>query len=138
MTRRGVIEVFKDFGHNIVEMGGVLVIGVVVVIPMFLWAGNHAANTIARNLADLGDHRPDEAALRKRFQEQFPGVKIASVNCQRVSGLCEFLAGRDLYYTDQKNRYLFIGRVYDIQTRADLTARWQAEASLDQARRGRS
>ena len=39
-----------------------------------------------------------------------------------VDGGCEVTAGSQLFYVDKTARYLMIGRVYDMQTRQDLTA----------------
>ena len=39
-----------------------------------------------------------------------------------VDGVCEVTAGSQLFYVDKTARYLMIGRVYDMQTRQDLTA----------------
>jgi thiol:disulfide interchange protein DsbC len=39
-----------------------------------------------------------------------------------VDGVCEVTAGSQLFYVDRTARYLLIGRVYDMQTRQDLTA----------------
>ena len=47
---------------------------------------------------------------------------MSRVNCQVVDGVCEVTAGSQLFYVDKTARYLMIGRVYDMQTRQDLTA----------------
>ncbi len=59
-----------------------------------------------------------EAALKERL----PKTKVTSVDCSKVDGLCEVVAGQNLFYVDRSARYLVIGRVYDMQTRQDLTA----------------
>jgi thiol:disulfide interchange protein DsbC len=58
------------------------------------------------------------AALKARL----PRTKISAIGCEGMGGLCEVVAGSTLFYTDRSARYLVIGRVYDMETRADLTA----------------
>ncbi len=58
------------------------------------------------------------AALAKRL----PKTVINAVNCGGLGGICEVVAGTTLFYVDRGARYLMIGRVYDMETRADLTA----------------
>lgn len=59
-----------------------------------------------------------KAALAKRL----PKTQVTSVDCSKVDGLCEVVAGSNLFYVDKSARFLVIGRVYDMQTRQDLTA----------------
>ena len=59
-----------------------------------------------------------EAALKERL----PKTKVSAVDCSKVDGLCEVVAGQNLFYVDRSARFLVIGRVYDMQTRQDLTA----------------
>lgn len=58
------------------------------------------------------------AALAKRL----PKTAIDAVDCRGLGGICEVVAGTTLFYVDRGARYLMIGRVYDMETRADLTA----------------
>jgi thiol:disulfide interchange protein DsbC len=53
---------------------------------------------------------------------RLPKTKVDKIDCKRVPGLCEVQAGNNLFYTDRSARYLIIGRVYDMDTRQDLTA----------------
>jgi thiol:disulfide interchange protein DsbC len=53
---------------------------------------------------------------------RLPKTKIDKVDCGLVTGLCEVSAGGILFYVDRTARYLFVGRLYDMETRADLTA----------------
>lgn len=57
-----------------------------------------------------------------RLKARLPKTKVTSVNCDKVDGLCEVTAGSNLFYIDRSARYLVIGRVYDMETRQDLTA----------------
>lgn len=70
---------------------------------------------------------PVEDLLKKRL----PKTKILGVDCKRVSGLCEVTAGQNLFYVDNSARYLVIGRIYDMETRQDLTAARLLEMNPD-------
>ncbi|MCL1886920.1 MAG: DsbC family protein [Betaproteobacteria bacterium] len=63
-----------------------------------------------------------EDVIRKRFQERVvQGEKITSVKKTPYSGLYEVQVGNKIVYTDSKARYLFIGRMIDIETGRDYT-----------------
>jgi len=68
-----------------------------------------------------------KAALAKRL----PKTQVSAVDCNKLSGVCEVAAGTTLFYTDQGARYLIIGRVYDMETRTDLTAARLLELNPD-------
>jgi thiol:disulfide interchange protein DsbC len=61
-------------------------------------------------------------AVTALLKERLPRTQVSRVNCQVVDGVCEVTAGSQLFYVDRTARYLMIGRVYDMQTRQDLTA----------------
>ncbi len=63
----------------------------------------------------------DEAALKKSLQSQFEGLKIESLKKTPYLGLYEIVVGGQLFYTDEKAKYFFIGEVVDIKTRSSLT-----------------
>lgn len=88
-----------------------------------LGAGMAAGSISNRFAAEHGAEMPvmpDEvlAALKARL----PRTRISRVACEDLGGLCEVVAGTTLFYTDRTARYLVIGRVYDMETHADLTA----------------
>ena len=58
------------------------------------------------------------AALKLRL----PKTPITSLGCEGFGGLCEVVSDKALFYIDERARYLFVGRLYDMETRADLTA----------------
>ena len=70
-------------------------------------------------------------SVRAALATRLPKTKITAVDCNRLNGLCEVAAGTTLFYTDAKARYLVIGRVYDMQTRTDLTAARLLELNPD-------
>ena len=63
-----------------------------------------------------------EAAIRKTIEPRLgEGVKVDSVIKTPYGGLYEVRAGGDIFYTDAKADYLFIGRVIDAKTSVDYT-----------------
>lgn len=81
------------------------------------------AHASAREDASAGAMR----ALARRL----PRTSVDKVDCQRVPGICEVQAGTSLFYVDNQARYLIIGRVYDMDTRQDLTAARLLEINPD-------
>lgn len=70
----------------------------------------------------------DVAALLKT---RLPKTAVSGVDCDKIAGLCEVTAGANLFYVDSSARYLVIGRVYDMETRQDLTAARLLELNPD-------
>lgn len=82
----------------------------------------------ASNLGLIGASDAKVGALLK---ERLPKTKVSSLDCAKVAGLCEVTAGQNLFYVDRSARYLVIGRVYDLDTRQDLTAARLLEINPD-------
>ncbi|MCW2351788.1 DsbC family protein [Sphingobium sp. B12D2B] len=79
--------------------------------------------------ADLGGmHETKVAALLKT---RLPKTPLTKVDCEKIEGLCEITAGANLFYVNHGARYLMIGRVYDMETRQDLTAARLLEINPD-------
>lgn len=102
-------------------------------VPKMISRGAVAAAAIAIGL--VGQHvaaGPSEASAYQKsdtdirveaaLKERLPRTQVSRVDCARVDGLCEVTAGSQLFYVDRSGRYLMIGRMYDMQTRQDLTA----------------
>ncbi len=63
-----------------------------------------------------------EAAIKKTIEPRLgDGVKVDSVTKTPYGGLFEVRVGSDIFYTDAKGDYLFIGRVVDTKTFQDYT-----------------
>ncbi len=63
-----------------------------------------------------------EAAVKKLVEPRLgEGVKVDSVIKTPYSGLFEVRTGSDILYTDEKAKYLFVGRVIDTKTFQDYT-----------------
>ena len=70
----------------------------------------------------------DVATLLK---SRLPRTQVSQVDCSKIGGLCEVTAGDNLFYVDNSARYLVIGRIYDMETRQDLTAARLLELNPD-------
>jgi thiol:disulfide interchange protein DsbC len=57
-------------------------------------------------------------AIESRLGE---GVKVDTITKTPYGGLYEIRIGGDIFYTDAKGDYLFVGRIIDTKTSADLT-----------------
>ena len=73
---------------------------------------------IAREMQTGADVRQVRAALKARL----PKTKVDALDCDGFGGLCEVASKTTLFYVDPSARYLVVGRVYDMETRQDLTA----------------
>lgn len=63
-----------------------------------------------------------ELAVKKMIEPRLgPDAKVDSVTKTPYSGLFEVRVGSDILYTDEKAKYLFIGRIVDTQTYQDYT-----------------
>ena len=78
-----------------------------------------------------GAARPANLQVASLLKERLPKTALTRVDCSKVHGLCEVTAGSNLFYVDRSARYLIIGRVYDMQTRQDLTAARLLEINPD-------
>jgi thiol:disulfide interchange protein DsbC len=72
-----------------------------------------------------------DASLQSALGERLPKTQLTAVDCGKIDGICEVQAGQNLFYTDPSGRYLIIGRVYDMETRQDLTAARLLEINPD-------
>jgi thiol:disulfide interchange protein DsbC len=75
--------------------------------------------------------RPADASVIALLKGRLPKTQVSKVDCAVVDGLCEVTAGNSLFYVDRSGRYLVIGRVYDMETRQDLTATRLLEINPD-------
>ncbi|ABQ71477.1 conserved hypothetical protein (plasmid) [Rhizorhabdus wittichii RW1] len=73
----------------------------------------------------------EDSQVAGLLKARLPKTEISAVNCAKVAGLCEVTAGANLFYVDRGARYLVIGRVYDMETRQDVTAARLLEMNPD-------
>lgn len=83
------------------------------------------------SLALAADVSNDAGAVRALLKARLPKTQVDDVDCRKVRGLCEVTAGANLFYVDSAARYLIIGRVYDMETRQDITAARLLEMNPD-------
>jgi thiol:disulfide interchange protein DsbC len=67
------------------------------------------------------------AALRLRL----PRTPIDALTCDGIGPLCEVVSGDTLFYVDESARFLLVGRLYDMETRRDVTAARLLEINPD-------
>ena len=81
------------------------------------------AGALGISAAVLAAERDAGAArVARLLKARLPRTEVSSIDCRKLAGLCEVTAGKSLFYTDHSARFLFVGRVYDMQLRQDLTA----------------
>lgn len=93
--------------------------------------GSFAVAALAMSAGVYAQAGVDGVAVTRLLKERLPKTKVTSVDCVKVGGLCEVVAGKNLFYTDGGARYLFVGRLYDMETRQDLTAAKLLEINPD-------
>lgn len=82
-------------------------------------------------IALAADTSKPEDRVRTALKARLPKTQVSAVDCAKIAGLCEITAGTNLFYVDGSARYLVIGRVYDMQTRQDITAAKLLEMNPD-------
>jgi thiol:disulfide interchange protein DsbC len=71
-----------------------------------------------------------EDVIRKRLNEFFtPDVVITSIKKTPYADLYEVQIGTRIVYTDRRAKHLFLGRIFDIDTREDYTSKRIEEIS---------
>lgn len=61
-------------------------------------------------------------SIKEALALRLPKTPIHGLNCRGYGGLCEVISGGSLFYIDEQVRYLFVGRLYDMELRRDVTA----------------
>jgi thiol:disulfide interchange protein DsbC len=75
----------------------------------------------AQSPAPLPALSPEETAVKKLVEQRVPGMEVRSVVKTDILGLYEVLADDRIVYVDPKVNYLFIGSVYDMGSKQNLT-----------------
>lgn len=79
-----------------------------------------AAAALGVSVQSLATTPSDTVA--QAIKARLPKTHITSVDCKGFGGLCEIVAGPSLFYVDPHARFLIVGRLYDMETRQDVTA----------------
>src|SRR3546814_7382311 len=70
-------------------------------------------------------------SVRAALMARLPKTPITGLSCEGFGGLCEVVSGNTLFYVDETARYLMVGRLYDMETRRDVTAARLLELNPD-------
>lgn len=73
----------------------------------------------------------DYAVVEERIRELAPGADSIAVSETPVDGILQVQIGGDIVYTSANGRYLFQGRIIDLDTRADLTEQAKSTQRLE-------
>ena len=73
-------------------------------------------------LLSTGIAQANEADLKEAIQAHFPGSKIESLTQTPYLGLYEAVIDGEIFYTDEKAEYFFMGHIVDAKKRASLTS----------------
>lgn len=68
-----------------------------------------------------GAVRADEASVKKLLNERFADLPVQSVKKAPAEGWYEVLGGNQIFYTDEKVRYVFVGNLIETATKRNLT-----------------
>lgn len=60
-------------------------------------------------------------SLKEKMQAHFPNTPITSAECGGPAGLCEVVAGKNVFYTTRDGRFAIVGSVLDLDQKVDLT-----------------
>lgn len=71
------------------------------------------------------------SSVRAALMARLPKTPITALSCKGFGGLCEVVSGATLFYVDESVRYLVVGRLYDMETRRDVTAARLLELNPD-------
>jgi thiol:disulfide interchange protein DsbC len=63
----------------------------------------------------------NEAEIKKQLEAKFPQAKVDSVTKTPYFGLYEVFMDKQIFYTDAKLTYLFLGNIIDVKTRENVT-----------------
>ncbi len=78
---------------------------------------------------------PAQAAIARDVAQalklRLPKTPIDALDCETFAPWCEVVSGDTLFYIDEAARYLFVGRLYDMEERRDVTATRLLELNAD-------
>ncbi len=63
----------------------------------------------------------DEKSVREELARRFPDIPVASVKKAPVKGLYEVVAGKDVFYVDEKVQHVVLGTIIEAASRRNLT-----------------
>ncbi|MEL7197825.1 MAG: DsbC family protein [Pseudomonadota bacterium] len=69
--------------------------------------------------------------VSQALELRLPKTPIDALDCKSFAPWCEVVSGDTLFYIDEAARYLFVGRLYDLEERRDVTATRLIELNPD-------
>lgn len=90
-------------------------------LPLAILAGGGATGFAAASLTGP-DSAGQVAEVRAALKLRLPKTPIDTISCTGFGSLCEVTSKQTLFYVDRQARFLMVGRLYDMETRQDLTA----------------
>ncbi len=103
-----------------------------------LWAGGMAGLVAALSLvvtatvtAAPTKQNAEIDKVRESMSKLLSGNQVTSVNPSPIPGVYEVLVGSQLYYVSADGKYLLTGKLYDIDSRQDLTSPKVAKVKAD-------
>ena len=63
----------------------------------------------------------ENAAIRKLVEQRVPGMEVRCITKTDIAGLYEVLVDDRIIYVDPKVNYLFMGAIYDLTSKQNLT-----------------
>lgn len=76
---------------------------------------------IIGSVLGLGVAQADEATIKEALKKSMPNFTPDSIKPSEVTGLYEVTSGATIFYTSDDGKYLFQGRLIDLEARTDLT-----------------
>src|SRR5579864_8321083 len=64
---------------------------------------------------------PEIAAIRTLIEQRVPGMEVRAITRTEIAGLYEVLADDRIVYVDPKVNFLFMGSIYDLSSKQNLT-----------------
>jgi thiol:disulfide interchange protein DsbC len=64
---------------------------------------------------------PDTLAVQKLIEDRIPGMEVRGIVKTDIAGLYEVLADDRIVYVDPKVNFLFMGSIYDLASKQNLT-----------------
>ncbi|MEJ2455200.1 MAG: DsbC family protein [Candidatus Thiodiazotropha sp.] len=102
------------------------------------WAGGMAGLVVALSLvvtttvtAAPTKQNAEIDKVRESMSKLLSGNQVTSVNPSPIPGVYEVLVGPQLYYVSADGKYLLTGKLYDIDSREDLTSPKVAQVKAD-------
>ena len=79
----------------------------------------------------MADESPEIQLVRAAVNKLIPNGKADTIEPSPVAGIYEVLVGTQLYYVSSDGKYLFNGKLYDLDKKEDLTSPKTQKVKLD-------